>query len=242
MGWGIGKRWRKCRCEARPGASRWARPRGALWVALLCTLGTACSVTRSVRPVGKGAWVAGASLGGPLTEAFGPPLPLPIGTVFGRYGVGARTDVDVGLMLPTVRAAGLDAGLSHLVVDTLGWRPAVMVGGRVAVFANPWGLAGQRPLAPRVLEEVHATASWLSGPWKPYLGADLALQVEHLRAVPTLSVGVDWTCARRWHLALEGRWFALASRPRGALPHWVGVGGLGALGVQVGVAYHFSGT
>ncbi|MFM2153781.1 MAG: hypothetical protein RL199_2216, partial [Pseudomonadota bacterium] len=173
------------------------KPPIPLLLAVATTLG-ACSAVRSVRPVGAGRLAGGASIGGPLFTNLGGAIPTPVVTAFGRYGLDERTDVDVGLSPPIVGAAGLDVGVSRLILDEQGsWRPAVMVGGRLSVWGSVLGLAGRRDVNgrahavdPRLFEEVWAVASRRLGPALVYAGLDLFAQAERGTVRPTPLAGV----------------------------------------------------
>ena len=56
---------------------------------------TGCAATHRTRTVGKNHAAAELSLGGPITTALGPPIPMPVVFLDGRYGV--RDDLDVSL-------------------------------------------------------------------------------------------------------------------------------------------------
>jgi len=55
----------------------------------------ACTATHRTRTVGKAHGAGDLSLGGPLTTALGPPIPMPVVFLGGRYGI--RDDLDVSL-------------------------------------------------------------------------------------------------------------------------------------------------
>jgi hypothetical protein len=56
---------------------------------------SACTATHRTRTVGKSRAAAEVSLGGPITTALGPPVPMPVFFLGGRYGL--RDDLDVSL-------------------------------------------------------------------------------------------------------------------------------------------------
>ncbi len=55
---------------------------------------TACTATHRTHTVGKNHAAAELALGGPMTTALGPPVPMPVVFLGGRYGV--RDDLDIG--------------------------------------------------------------------------------------------------------------------------------------------------
>ncbi len=62
---------------------------------VLVTAATACTATHRTRTVGQGHAAVEVSLGGPITTALGPPVPMPVFFLGGRYGI--RDDLDVSL-------------------------------------------------------------------------------------------------------------------------------------------------
>ena len=206
----------------------------------------ACSTTRSVRPAGEGNLSAGLSVGGPIFTNLGPAIPVPLTTLWGRYGLNEKTDLDFGLHVPIVASVGVDAGASRLLLDQAGLRPAVMAGGRLHLYANPLAFIGAEDpngqpygLGFRVFEELHANASWLLGK-KTLVWVSLVVfaQVEALVARPALGVGVEWRPVPSFGMTLELRQMAFLTDQRFAAVAYVGPADLGALSVQVGFNFH----
>lgn len=213
--------------------------------ALLLTTG--CFAARNVRPVGEGNVSAGISVGGPVFTNLGAPIPTPLATAYARYGVTDETDIDVGLSLPIVGAAGIDAGAAHQVLKQDGLRPAVSLGGRLLLYANLLGLSGDvdrdgRPYDPgvRLFEELYGYASWqLHEAWLAYAGVDLFAQAEQAILRPTLLGGVQWQPSRVLGLQLEIKQMALATNQEYAAVAFVGPGNYGAFAVNLGVSFTF---
>ena len=213
--------------------------------ALLLTTG--CFAARTVRPVGEGNISAGLSVGGPIFTNLGAPIPTPLATAYVRYGVTNETDVDVGLSLPIVGAAGIDAGAAHQVLRQEGWRPAVSLGGRLLLYANLLGLSGAqdrdgRPYdaGVRLFEEAYGYASWqLHEAWLAYAGLDLFAQAEQAIVRPTLLGGLQWQASRAVGLQLEVKQMALATNQEYAAVAFVGPGNYGAFAVNLGLSFTF---
>jgi len=218
-----------------------------LFRSLLLLLLCSCTVTRAVRPVGAGNAALAASVGGPLFRNLGPPIPVPITEVYGRYGLTDTTDVDVGIQLPVVRAIGIDGGVTHLWLTQDGARPALSAGGRLSLLANSLALVHSTDpdtgsgygLNPRLFEEIFATASWdVAQGWLVWTGADLFAQLEHARFRPSIVAGASWRVADHWDLALEGKWVAFTSNQSATAVDWVGIDGRGALALQFGATWY----
>ena len=60
---------------------------------------TACTATHRTRTVGKSHAAAEVALGGPITTALGPPVPMPVFFLGGRYGIRDDLDVSMGYNL-----------------------------------------------------------------------------------------------------------------------------------------------
>lgn len=219
------------------------------WMALAALCTCACSVTRSVRPVGEGKTEVGLSVGGPIFTNLGPPIPAPLTAIYGRHGLNEKTDVDVGLHVPVAGAIGLDAGAARLLRAQDGGIPAVMAGGRLLLFANALWLTGRdNPNGGgyasdiRLFEEAYAHASWAVGEkvllWA---GADLFMQLEDGIVRPTLLAGGEWRPVKRFGIALEARQMAFTTDQRFAAVDFVGPADLGAFAVQLGFRFHLQG-
>ena len=203
---------------------------------LLLLLGVGCSATRSVRPVGEGRLGTAMSVGGPLFVNLGPPLPVPIPVVSARYGVTARTDVDVGLLLPIVPTLGLDVGASTLVVQPRRWRPAVMAGGRATWLGVVPGMRH-----PHVLLEAHGTASWVATTHLlAYTGADVLVDPISARWHPSALVGLSFAVPLGGlSLSAEARWLAITTSSRALSMRYGSLANQGAIGVVIALGYTF---
>ena len=67
--------------------------RKGLALSITAVVGTACGISRGVRPIGDGNSAVSVSAGGPMANYIGTKLPLPLATVGGVYGLSDRVDV-----------------------------------------------------------------------------------------------------------------------------------------------------
>jgi hypothetical protein len=226
--------------------SGWNRRVATLALGLAMAGASACTATRAVRPVGEGRWAAGASLGGPVFTNLGAPIPTPLLSGYGRYGLSERTDFEFGLHAPIARNLGVDLGAAHLLLEQQGLRPAVMVNGRVYLYGNLAGLSGKErgsgtgfTLAPRIFEEVQATASWkVAEPLLLYAGLNVFAQVEGAKFHPTALIGAQWRPVPLFALGLEAKQVAFTTDQLFAVVDFIGPASYGALAVQLGLNFY----
>lgn len=208
-------------------------------------------MSRNVRPVGAGNTAVGASVGGPIFSNLGPPMPVPLVAVYGRHGLDAKTDVDVGLHLPVARAFGIDAGAARLLRDQDGAIPAFMAGGRVYLFANSLPLVRRQDpttnqpygFEPRFYEELYGTCSWQVQPTiLGWAGLSAFAQIEKAAMHPTVYAGAAWQASPTWSFGVEAKWMAFLTNQRNLVIDYRGINSRGALALQLGAAYTFKGA
>lgn len=214
----------------------------------LCLLfaGTGCMAARNVRPVGEGKVATGLSVGGPMFTNLGGAIPTPLMTAYGRYGLNARTDLDFGLSVPIVGAAGVDVGAARLVLEQDGAVPAVMVGGRLNLWGNLYALSGKKDpngrdyaFGPRVFEEAYGYASWKLGQsFLVYAGLDLFVQAEKANFRPTLLAGGEWRANKLFGLQAELKQMAFTTDGQYAAVSFIGPGSYGALAFNLGFNFY----
>ena len=205
---------------------------------------TACTATRSVRPVGEGKVAVGASLGGPVFTNLAAPIPTPVLSTFGRYGLTSRADLDFGLNLTPAAAQGLDLGAAYLLREQSGLIPAVMAGGRAYLYVNALAFTSRLDpntgrgytLSPRIFEQIYANASWKLGQsFLIWAGLDLFAQVENAVFLPSIVAGGEWRAGRRVGLVAELKQMAILSDQEFSTISYLGPGHRGALALQLGV-------
>ncbi len=201
---------------------------------------TACSTVHGVRPVGKGAVEIDASLGGPVTELFGAPVPLPLTTVGATVGVSDRTNVHAavhptGLALFGVVAA--DVGASTQLLPDEGARPRLM-GDLTVIGAGGDVAEGDPEGGVRFFARPTVTASWDWGKQRrSTVYAALGAFVEPYpgpHALGTVAVGNLWALGPH-HVTTQVEWIAPYASSERLAPHYYAPGDMGAISVQVGL-------
>jgi hypothetical protein len=209
---------------------------GVLLLAALL-LGGGCAQTHIVRPLGKGNGALNVSVGGPFVQLFGAPIPVPIGSVGGAYGV--RDDVEVfGQVDATALAFGvlhLSPGVAfHPVRRDGGWVPTVTVGGSLHLLTNF--------REARLVPQVTGAAAWrIRNHHLVYLGMDLGLGFQPAGFVPIWGpyLGGEARVSKRVGLALEVKWLEPHVDVRPLAPTWLSPGSQGYVSLLLGVNIYF---
>lgn len=192
----------------------------------------------------------GASVGGPIFTNLAAPIPTPVLSVFGRYGVTNRADIDFGVDLTPAAAQGIDVGGSYLLREQKGLVPAVMGGGRLYLFGNALAFSGRKDpntgngyaLSPRLFEQVYANASWKLGErFLVWAGLDLFAQIENATFLPSVVAGTEWRATQRVGLVLELKQMAILSVQEFSTIAFIGPGHYGALAAQLGLNIYLGG-
>ncbi len=208
-----------------------------------------CSMTREVRPVGKGNVAAGLSVGGPLFTNLGGAIPTPILSPYVRYGLLKNLDLDFALDLTPAAVQGADIGLGYEFRDQKGGIPAVMGGARVYGFGNmlagtdrPAGYTGKYTLAPTAFEEIYGNVSWIvARHWLLYAGVDLFAQAEQGIFIPSVLVGAEY---RFTHVGIQAelKEEGFDVNKEFSTVEFLGPNHYGALAFQLGLNIYFGGT
>ena len=216
-----------------------------------CAVGfllSACSTTHGVRPLGKGVVEANASLGGPITQVFGAPIPLPLTTVGATVGLTPTTDVHAaihptGLIMFGVFAA--DAGASQQVLENEGARPRLMGdltlivagGDRDPDVGNAGGVTA--------FLQPSFTASWDWGKAKQcsvYTGITAFIQpADDVNVLGGIYVGNRFGI-KKSHVDVELKWLDPWEDNTPIVPEFASPGNLGAFEVQFGYGLRFGGA
>lgn len=206
----------------------------------------ACAPTRALAPLDPGQGAFTASLGGPVVEVFGGPLPLPVTSVGYLRGVGHQANVHA-TVYPTNLALfgvfGFDLGASRQLVAPAGARPRVM--GDLTAYTFFGGLAPEAPAGGlRVAPDLSFIASWPIGPGDdprhtPYLGVDLlTIPYPGPSATPSAVLGYEGRVSRRVGVQLEAKWIAPYAGTDDFALHWYAPGLHGALSAQLGLTVY----
>lgn len=211
--------------------------------ALLPLILAGCSVAHGVKPVGKGALSIDASVGGPITELYEAPVPLPLTTVGATYGLDARTNLHGALhpsSLALFNVFALDAGISREFLAWAGARPRVMADLTLVAAAGD-NRSGEPKGGPRLWIQPGATASWDWGKQKRQtLYGTLGFFVQPWpgpNAHPYVGVGQWWAIGDQLHLTTELKWISPTTSSADLAPHYYSPGSLGAISFQVGAGY-----
>ncbi len=218
-----------------------------LQLALPLSTLAACATTHTLEPVGKNRLRMNASLGGPVLNLGGAPIPLPIATVNAAYGVEDDVDVHVGLH-PVALAFNPGEGSVPLLGMNGGvtWHPLQRFRNALAIGGELYGFANRR-------DAVVFGNAWIGGAGRPTRWLLLGGGIHNLLRVGVTSPEFDtrtfWTptvflLARfnpteRIGIDIEPRWYAFSQNTAILTPNWVSLGGIGAVGVTVGFSYTF---
>jgi len=203
-----------------------------------------CSTVHGVRPIGKGAVQVDASLGGPILQLFGAPVPLPLTTVGATVGVSESTNVHAALHPSAIALFGVfaaDAGVSTQLLAQKAARPRLMADLTVVGAGGdraPDGPSGGAEGGVRFFARPTVTASWdwgkdarhalytsLGGFIEPYPGP---------RALGTVAIGNQWGIGRKVHLTTQLEWIAPYASSEALTPQYYAPGDMGAISFQLG--------
>ncbi len=211
-------------------------------------LAGACSAVHGVRPIGKGAVQLDASLGGPITELFGAPVPLPISTIGATVGLTDRLDVHgaihpTGLALFGIFAA--DAGLSYEGLAPDGARPRLM--GDLTLIGAGGDLAEGAPEGGfRLFARPSLTASWDWGKSSQHtLYASVGGFIQPApgpHALGTVALGNLWGIGHGSTFTTQVEWIAPYASSLTAAPLYYTPGNRGAISIQLGMGICLKGT
>ncbi len=204
---------------------------------------TGCSTVHGVKPVGKGVVRPELSFGGPITEVYGAPIPIPLTQLGATYGVDDKTDVHVAWHSSAAafyNLFGADVGASRELVSWAGARPRVMADLTLLAFAGdnePGGAEGGF----RLFVQPTATASWDWGKHRretTYVALTAMFQpFPSVHVVPALAVGNQWALGRRLSLTTEVKWISFYKSNLPVVPTYYAPGNVGAIGFNLGLGY-----
>lgn len=215
---------------------------------LLATLllTTGCTTVHGVRPVGKGAVAVEGELGGPLTEVYDLPIPLPLSSVGATWGATDALDVHASVHPSPLLFFGVfmaDAGASYQLFPPEGPRPRLM--GDLTLLA---GGGDNEPGEPkggfRLFVQPTVTASWDWGrgdQHSVYTAVGVLTQpFPGVHAVPQWAVGNRWA-AGDFLATTEVGWIAPWASTEDLAPNYLTPGHLGAVAVRLGAGWRFGG-
>lgn len=207
-----------------------------------------CSTTHGIRPIGKGSVGVEASLGGPITELFGAPIPLPLTTLGATVGVTDTTDVHAAFH-PTAAAmfgiAAGEVGASQQLLAPKGARPRLMVdltllgaGGDLEPDTLPEG-------GFRFFFQPTFLAGWdygKAGEHTVYTGITGFFEpAESFHALGGVVLGNRFGVGRS-HVDVELKWIDPWASTQDIVPDFVAPGQQGAITFQIGYGFRFGGA
>ena len=218
-------------------------PAGLTRTALVAVAGvaSACAPTRALAPLEPGQGAFTASLGGPIVEVFGGPVPLPVTSVGYVRGIDGKTNLH-GALYPTnlvlFGVFGFDLGASYELFGPNKARPRLMAD--VTAYTFFGNLAEGDPKGgARVFPDLQVIASWPVGGARtrlvPYVGADNFVELlptQHWN--PSLVLGNEFRIGERVGLQLEAKWIAPWADTTPYVTHWYAPGNRGAISAQLG--------
>lgn len=215
-------------------------------VLLLLVLGTGCTTVHGVRPVGDGALRVEGSLGGPLTEVYGAPIPLPFSGLGATWGLDDKTDLHAAWHPSAAlffNLFGADLGASREFLGPEGARPRLM-GDLTLTVAGGDNEPGSPEGAVRVWAQPTLNASWDWGRkdrQTVYLGLTAFVEpAPEFHVLPALVVG-EWWGIGRFTATTEFKWISPTQSSYDLTPRYYAPGNLGAISFQLGAAYTFGG-
>jgi hypothetical protein len=215
------------------------------WVALILA---GCSTVHGVKPVGRGALAVEGSLGGPITEVYGAPIPLPLSTVGVTYGVTDTAEVHAAVhpsAMALFNLVGIDVGASWAFLGNDGAVPRLM-GDFTIVGAAGDNEPGDPKGGARVFAQPAVTASWDWGRQdRQTVYAGLGAFVEPKpgpHAIAYVAAGNLWGIGPRFQLATELKWLGPYASSADLAPTYYSPGSLGAVSFQLGARYRFGGA
>ncbi len=210
-------------------------------------LGAGCSTTHGIRPIGKGALSVDASLGGPITQVFGAPIPLPLSTIGATVGVTDFTDIHAAFH-PTAAAmfavTAFDLGASQQLLAPTGARPRLMAdltllgaGGDLDPEQRPEG-------GFRFFFQPSVVASWdygKGGQHTLYTGVTGFFEAaEAFHGLGGFILGSRLGVGRS-HVDIELKWLNPWDNNTHVVPEFSAPGNQGAVTVQFGYGFRFGG-
>ncbi len=211
---------------------------------------TGCTTLTSARPLSPGEHEVGLTVGGPMLQAFGGAIPLPVATVQARSGLTLLADrpleLNYGLDLTALPYGVFQVhlGAAWLIQDQHGAAPALAVTNRVFFASNFLGAPGKPGAEVEAwgADQIELDVSWELKGQLIYVGLAQYFDFRNptLTLTPALGAVFDPAPAKPTgvRLHLEARWFAINQQSRTDFVHWV-PGGAGSLGITIGVSYMF---
>jgi hypothetical protein len=201
----------------------------------LVSLATSCALPHTVRTAGAGRTVLHASLGGPLVDNLGAPVPVPAVVVTAQHGLTDAWDLYGSFhVLPAVFGnLGIDFGTTRRLMQQRRAIPEWTLSLRVS-FLTDFTEA-------RAYPEVESHVSWIVGRrWLLYAGLHTLWDFFHVGDTPGRVLwgpvlGADVRFGRRWAFGLALRWVSPQEDTGRLVVGHAAPGHLGMFFVQLGL-------
>lgn len=218
-------------------------------VAAMMVLGmvVGCAPTRYVHPLEAGELAITGTLGGPVFDNFGYPLPVPNTTVGVGYGIMPQL-TGYACFYPTSAAFGVlqgDVGAVYGITEPRRWRPGVSLSPTLNLAGDVW--EGRFKAWP----QLDANAYWTYGhhlhilyaglsSWYELAGRRAHGQEQPQFILPGFQVG-HVLRGKRLDLTVELKANNVTKSNRDLTVSWWGLGSRGAVGIYLGLTRRFGG-
>lgn len=204
-----------------------------------------CTTVHGVKPVGDGNIALEGSFGGPITEIYGLPIPLPFSSIGVDYGLDDRTDLHGAFHTTSLLAVGVlqaEFGVSRVFLTNSGARPRLM--GDLTLIGAGGPVVEREPEGGFVLYlQPVFNAAWDWGKndrQTTYTGLTLFFQpFPEVHAIGAWQVGQRWGIGPRFHLDTEFKWIAPYMDTYKLVTNYYAPGHQGAISFQLGLGYTF---
>ncbi|UCC11639.1 MAG: hypothetical protein JSW02_09865 [candidate division WOR-3 bacterium] len=195
-----------------------------------------CGTVASVRPMGKDRSSLTFCSGGPVAPVFDIQMPIPYSVLRYRRGLNENTDFHCGIH-PTMMVLGnvaLEVGITKLIVDQGGWRPALALEGSAYLFMHVFDIS-----TTRAYPEIGIVASYnlsLRG-HLIYFGFQNIIQYDEPYWISAPLIGVELPLGR-FNINLEAKWYAPQERSDNRIVDYTLIpADKGAIGFVWGLSY-----
>lgn len=207
-----------------------------------------CGTINSTIPLDKGEHMVGATFGGPLLTALGPPIPVPSLVVEGASGtepfLDRPTDVSYGLNTTALAfgTVGLHLGTSWLIVRENGLIPNLTASDRLYIYSNHFDKT--KPKETRqfyVMEQIDLTTSWSIKNHLVFSGLGTYYDVPDPELILAPFVGMELRSQKRFFFQWELRYMGVNRQPDIVDVTFASPGGYGALATTFSAGWMLKG-
>lgn len=208
-----------------------------LCIAMIFCIG--CGATQPVRVLDEGATKASFSLGGPIIELGGAPIPIPYLTIGAMHGYtnDLTLTANAHLLSAALGDIGLDAGAAMRLCKQEGAIPEVTGKLQLYLFDN----IARGLNTPRFFPMISFNGSYLIGESSlVYAGIDNLFQLSKPAYILSPFIGTEFYISHRISGQFEAKWMAAnVNTAHGVFEGYASLGGSGNIGVFLGLIYSF---